>query len=118
VDAFAAWQRDLQDQYSWLAPELAARYASAYGTRMHRLLRNRASVAAMGEEIANGLYEAELEYLAEVEWATCGADVLWRRTKLGLHLPADSEAVLDEWFARRRAAHDTIAAAGRQGDNP
>jgi hypothetical protein len=27
--------------------------------------------------------------------------MLWRRSKLGLHLPAGSEAVVDAWLARR-----------------
>jgi glycerol-3-phosphate dehydrogenase len=37
------------------------------------------------------------------EWATCADDVLWRRSKLGLHLePGSLEDVIhriDGWFA-------------------
>src|SRR5690606_35810354 len=122
VDGFAAWQRALQDQYSWLAPQLVARYARAYGTRVHRLLPNRTNIAAMGDEIADGLHEAELEYLAQVEWAASATDVLWRRTKLGLHLPAGAAAAIDDWFASRRAAGspfaNSVPAACRQGTPP
>jgi hypothetical protein len=35
--------------------------------------------------VAPGLYEAELRYLCDQEWARSADDVLWRRTKLGLH---------------------------------
>jgi glycerol-3-phosphate dehydrogenase len=37
------------------------------------------------------------------EWATCAADMLWRRSKLGLHLPKDTERKLDAWIAGRDA---------------
>ena len=52
-------------------------------------------MAAMGEEILPGLFGVELAYLMRHEWARDAADVLWRRTKLGLHLPPGSAALLD-----------------------
>jgi glycerol-3-phosphate dehydrogenase len=52
----------------------------------------------MGCEVLPGLYEIELRYLVSREWARCAEDVLWRRTKLGLHLGADAPAALDAWF--------------------
>ena len=42
----------------------------------------------LGAEVAPGVFEAELAYLRRVEWARTGDDVLWRRSKLGLHLDA------------------------------
>jgi glycerol-3-phosphate dehydrogenase len=45
-----------------------------------------------------GLYAREVEYLREQEWVLSAADLLWRRSKLGLHLPADAEARLDRWL--------------------
>jgi glycerol-3-phosphate dehydrogenase len=39
------------------------------------------------------------------EWATCAADMLWRRSKMGLHLPADTEKKLDAWISRKRTHH-------------
>ena len=35
---------------------------------------------------ARGLPHAKSEYLAQREWALAADDVLWRRTKIGLHL--------------------------------
>jgi glycerol-3-phosphate dehydrogenase len=55
----------------------------------------------MGPQIVPGLHAAEVEYLIEHEWATCAADILWRRSKLGLHAGAGSEQVLDDWIAQR-----------------
>ncbi|MCM0044880.1 MAG: glycerol-3-phosphate dehydrogenase [Burkholderiaceae bacterium] len=97
---FDGWVAALQQEYAWLPPKLVARYARAYGTRTHKILEGRRSVADMGEVLAEGLYEAELDYLTKCEWATSGADILWRRSKLGLHLPAGSEQKIDQWIAR------------------
>jgi glycerol-3-phosphate dehydrogenase len=100
---FDRYVQGLQQQYGWLAPELVARYARAYGTRIHTLLSGRTSIADMGREIAPQLFEAEAAYWMQHEWATCAADMLWRRSKLGLHLPKDTERKLDAWIAGRDA---------------
>jgi glycerol-3-phosphate dehydrogenase len=100
---YDAWARTLQQRYGWLSTALLARYARAYGTRVHRLLEHCRSTADMGPEIVPGLYAAEVYYLATQEWALSAADILWRRTKLGLHTPAGSEALLDAWLADSRA---------------
>lgn len=99
---FDAVVKDLQRRYAWLPPNIVYRYARAYGTRIHKLLEGRQSLADMGEAVADGLYPAELNYLVNVEWASSGADILWRRTKLGLHLPQSSAQKVDEWIAMGR----------------
>ncbi len=98
VREFGAFVDGLQRQYGWLPARLVARYARAYGTRIHALLDGRGSVAQMGEEVASGLYAAEIDYLRRHEWAVSAADILWRRSKLGLHLPAGTEQLLDSWL--------------------
>ena len=96
---FDQFVHGLQRQYAWLAPKVVARYARAYGTRIHALLSQCAGLADMGDEIAAGLYAAEVEYLRKHEWAGSAKDILWRRSKLGLHLPADTAVKLDAWLA-------------------
>ena len=51
--------------------------------------------------ICPGLYEAEVRYLMQEEWALCADDILRRRSKLALHLPPDATTLLDEWIARQ-----------------
>jgi len=92
----------LQQSYAWLPPKLLARYARAYGTRTHLLLAHKTNLAEMGEAVAEGLCEAELEYLVKNEWASCSADILWRRSKLGLHLPADTAQRIDQWLSHKK----------------
>ena len=51
-----------------------------------------------------GLFEIEARYLVEQEWATTADDILWRRTKLGLHANADSQQRLATWLGDERGA--------------
>jgi len=99
---YSAWGRRQAGRYHWLPAALLERYLRAYGTRIHVLLARRGSMADMGQEVVPGLYAAEIDYLVQHEWARGSADILWRRTKLGLHLAPGSAALLDEWLAARQ----------------
>ncbi|MDN7547446.1 glycerol-3-phosphate dehydrogenase [Burkholderia cenocepacia] len=96
-------------RHPWLPAALARRYARAYGTRAERVVADAKSLADLGAEIAPGIHDAELRYLRDAEWATCAQDVLWRRSKLGLHVaPGTLDAVtaaVDAWFAAAHAPH-------------
>lgn len=89
---------DLTRRYSWLDPALARRYVAAYGLRALTLLGDAASRADLGAEVVPGLHTREIAYLRQVEWAESAADILWRRSKLGLTLPADAATTLDTWL--------------------
>jgi glycerol-3-phosphate dehydrogenase len=104
VLGFDQWVRRQQARYPWLPAALLGRYASAYGTRIDTLLAGRKQMADMGQEIVPGLYSAEVDYLLAHEWAESAADILWRRSKLGLHLAPGCENQLDAWLAARRQA--------------
>jgi glycerol-3-phosphate dehydrogenase len=87
--ALARFTAALQQRWRWLPPELARRYARAYGTRVERVLRDARlrparSLADLGAEVRPGLYAAEVAYLRREEWARTAQDLLWRRSKLGL----------------------------------
>jgi glycerol-3-phosphate dehydrogenase len=99
---FADFIAKLQAQYAWLPAPLVARYAHAYGSRTDTLLAGRKTMNDMGVEIAPWLFAAEVDYLMHHEWATCAADVLWRRSKLGLHLAPETAQKLDAWMAAQR----------------
>ncbi|WP_175956399.1 glycerol-3-phosphate dehydrogenase [Burkholderia sp. BCC0405] len=103
---FDAFADTFAKRHAWLPAPLARRYARAYGTRAERVIDDAKSLADLGTEIAPGIYDAELRYLRDAEWATRAQDVLWRRSKLGLHVaPGTLDAVtaaVDAWFA---AAH-------------
>ncbi|HET8728804.1 MAG TPA: FAD-dependent oxidoreductase, partial [Alphaproteobacteria bacterium] len=98
---FDGFLADLKRDRPWLPAALAERYARAYGSRTRQLLGEARSLADLGRQLWGDLYEAELEYLAAQEWAATSEDVLWRRSKLGLHVPDGTAAAIDDWFRQR-----------------
>jgi glycerol-3-phosphate dehydrogenase len=110
---FDRWMQGVQRRYSWLPAPLAARYARAYGTRIATLLRGCQKLEDLGEQIVPGLYAAEANYLITQEWAVSAADILWRRSKLGLHLARGSEAALDAWIAARGVSDGAVRECGK-----
>ena len=83
---FAKLVEDLQARYPQLPPLLVARLARRHGTHATRVLGKAVTEADLGENFGGGLYERELRYLFDNEWAREAEDVLWRRTKCGLHM--------------------------------
>ena len=98
--------KQLAASHAWLPEGLRRRYARAYGTRIDMLLGTATSLAELGEEVLPGLHVAEIRYLQDREWAMTAHDILWRRSKLGLHVPAGSEARLDDWLRAHRTKED------------
>ncbi|QNE30777.1 glycerol-3-phosphate dehydrogenase [Sphingomonas sp. NBWT7] len=82
-----------------LPPALLRRLARAYGTRTDRLLGAAQTVAELGQNFGGDLYRAEVDYLVAHEWARSAEDILYRRSKLGLHTPAGTAEALDEYLA-------------------
>ena len=94
ADGFDALCRDLAARFPFLAHAALRRLARLYGTRTVTLLEGVRGPAGLGREFGAGLTECELRYLVRHEFARTAADVLWRRTKLGLRLtPEQAEAV-------------------------
>ncbi|MGY6255714.1 glycerol-3-phosphate dehydrogenase [Paraburkholderia caledonica] len=102
---FERFLAGLKQQHAWLPADLAHRLARAYGTRVKNVIGDARSLAGLGQAFAPDLYEAELTYLRDTEWARSAHDVLWRRSKLGLHVePGTLDSItrdIDAWFARQ-----------------
>jgi glycerol-3-phosphate dehydrogenase len=92
---FAAFRRALGEQFPFLPPALAQRYARLYGTRARLMLKDARSLADLGECLGADLHEREVAFLRETEWAATAEDVLWRRTKLGLCLSQEQRSALE-----------------------
>lgn len=99
---FGTWAATQAVKYPWVPPALLRRWVRAYGTRIDALLARRNAVADLGDEVVPGLYAAEVAYLMENEWACNAADILWRRSKLGLHVAPGCAGELDAWLEARR----------------
>jgi glycerol-3-phosphate dehydrogenase len=87
-------------RYEFAPPRMIRRMCRAYGTRVERILGLARRSGDLGEELAPELFEAELEYLREHEWARSAEDALWRRSKMGLALDAAARRRVSQWFGR------------------
>ncbi len=92
---FDAQVAKLRGDYPFLEPRLARRLTRLYGTRARMLVGKANSLADLGRDFGGDLYEAEVRYLVEHEFAQTAADILWRRTKRGLHLDRGQVAALE-----------------------
>jgi glycerol-3-phosphate dehydrogenase len=54
----------------------------------------------LGRDFGAGLTAAEVQYLVANEWARSAEDILWRRTRLGLALPASAVHDLQDAVAQ------------------
>ena len=92
---------DMEKWYPWLPQELLWRYCRSYGTLIEKIIGKAERCEDLGHDLGGGLFEAELEYLIENEWARTPEDILWRRSKLGLHVPKGTESKLLVWLSGR-----------------
>ncbi len=98
---FEGCLKRFQQAHAWLPPELARRYLRNYGTRSDRFLEGATSLDDLGEDLGDGLYAAELRYLTRYEWVETADDLLWRRSKMGLHVSETTKQNLTAWLARQ-----------------
>ncbi len=80
--------------FPWLpAADLAALFFR-HGANLPAVLAGAATLDDLGAGLAPSLYAREVDWFVDREWATTAEDVLWRRTKVGLHsTPAQQQAV-------------------------
>ncbi len=91
---FEHFVADLTAAYPGLPPALLHRLARAYGTRATRLLGAAKTMEDLGQDYGAGLTRAEIDYLRAQEFARTAEDILWRRSKLGLHIGKEKQALL------------------------
>ena len=89
----------LKTAYPFLDSRLARRLVRLYGTRAATMLGEARSVTDLGRNFGSDLYEVEVNWLIRQEWARAAEDVLWRRTKQGLHLSPEEAKELEQYMA-------------------
>lgn len=85
-------------QYPGFDKKYIDRLVRSYGSLASCILNGYQTMAELGQHFGGGLYEAEVIYLIENEWAETAEDILWRRSKLGLRLSHAEAADLDLWI--------------------
>ncbi|HEY0116163.1 MAG TPA: glycerol-3-phosphate dehydrogenase [Allosphingosinicella sp.] len=98
-DLTPAFNRWLEEIGAWMPRPMLLRMAQAYGTLMKRVIGDAKSLSDLGRTFGADLYEAEVRYLRDCEYARTAEDILWRRTKLGLRLGPAEQAELERFLA-------------------
>ncbi len=98
VTGFDAFAAQLQAEFGQVDPATVLRLARLYGTVAREILEGAGEGEGLGHHFGGGIHEAEIRHLIAREWVTCADDVLYRRTKLALHLDAAQTARLEAWI--------------------
>ncbi len=95
---FDRFLADSKTRWPWLDAAVLYDYARNYGTRMRVLLGDAASMDDLGRHFGGPLYAREVDYLVLHEWAATAKDILWRRSKKGLHVSEGTEQALQDYI--------------------
>ncbi len=98
---FEAYLTQFSALYPFLPGPLARRLVRAYGTNAPKILGAAKNLGDLGQDFGGGLFVAEVNYLVAQEWARDPEDILWRRSKLGLHVPVDTAPKLEAYLKAR-----------------
>ena len=96
---FSSFSKELINQHSKMPEELVQYYAKCYGAHAVQLLDNTNTTKDLGEHHGGYLYEKEVQYLQNHEWARTVDDILWRRTKHGLLMEQDHLSDIGSQFS-------------------
>lgn len=98
---FSQYQQYAKNKYAWLGPDLLNRYLFSYGSCMESFLSKHRNLESMGLHFGASLYQAEVDYLVDQEWAVDADDILKRRTKLILEMGIESQNKLAHYLGTR-----------------
>lgn len=95
---FDAYLAGFTREFGFLPKAQARRLVRAYGSKARDIVAGAQRWADLGEHFGGGLTEAEVRYLMRAEFAMTADDILWRRSKLGLHVEAGVAERLDAFL--------------------
>ncbi len=84
--------------YGFLPKGVITRLMRNYGSKAALILGKAESEAELGIHFGHGLYQKEVEYVIENEFAIKADDILLRRTKLGLRFSLEEKEALQKWM--------------------
>lgn len=111
IDGVAALVADLRARYPFLTDYWAGRLVRAYGAEAGDVLGEVRTAADLGRDFGATLTEAEVRWLLDREFARSAADILWRRSKLGLRMTEDQAAALEAFVQEEKIAAGTMTPA-------
>jgi glycerol-3-phosphate dehydrogenase len=88
---------ELSQKYSFIKPQNLRRLFRAYGMRVDKILDDARFGPDLGKSFGP-ITEREIDYLKSQEWVETADDILWRRSKLGLHMKPEQQQALREYM--------------------
>ena len=104
AEGLAGYVDRLSLRYPELPRPILVSLARRHGTLTSQVLESVRTVAQLGEHFGAELYAREVEHFVRREWARTAEDVLWRRTKAGLHIPPEHRQTLAHLIAELTSA--------------
>jgi glycerol-3-phosphate dehydrogenase len=89
IESVAACTQTITKEYPDLPVDFLKRLVMRHGSRADRILKGVTKMSDLGTPFSQGanlLCEREIEFFIREEWAHTADDILWRRTKCGLHM--------------------------------
>jgi glycerol-3-phosphate dehydrogenase len=102
-DDLDAMAMNVRTTWPFVSEATARRLVRSYGTRVNRILGSARAMSDLGENFGGDLTAVEARYLIEQEWARSANDILWRRTKLGLHMSKPERDALSRFLTGQSA---------------
>jgi len=103
VPHFNAYRDEMHARYP-ISRDVVEGIVRRHGTRAPRILGEATRLEALGRHFGAGLTEREIEYFVTEEWAETAEDILWRRTKCGLHLDEAKRREVEAFLKQRTPA--------------
>jgi glycerol-3-phosphate dehydrogenase len=102
VAHFNAFRDEMHRKYGALGRELVEGVVRRHGSRATRVLEDARIPEELGRHFGAGLTQREVEYLVTEEFAETEEDILWRRTKAGLHMTPDERRAVGAFLQSGR----------------
>ncbi len=100
---FEHFAAGLTRSYPKLPPGLLYALARRHGSLVNEVLQDAHTESGLGIHFGAGLYQREVDCFIEREWAQNADDILWRRTKTGLHFNREQKEALERHVFNRSA---------------
>jgi glycerol-3-phosphate dehydrogenase len=101
---YNAFRDEMFDRYKGFPRDLLDGVVRRHGSRAPMLLGDIQKAEQLGRNFGAGLTEREIESFIADEWAETAEDILWRRTKCGLHMDAAQRQAVEDYLRSRKPA--------------
>jgi glycerol-3-phosphate dehydrogenase len=104
----------LSAKFPFIAADNLRRLFRAYGTDVEEMLQGVTSAGDLGRSFGP-LTEREIDWLKRREWVVSADDILWRRSKLGLHMSQAEQDALKDYMGQGQAQQQNAPEQKRAG---